>query len=477
MTSTLQPTQTKAWSAAILHTAQEFGPVSLEMIAGEIPTGLRGSLYRNGPGRLERGGQRAGHWFDGDGGILGIHITDAGATGLYRYVKTAGYQAETDADQFLLANYGMLPPGPLWRRFGKDVKNAANTSVLALPNRLLALWEGGQPHALTLDTLETLGVEDLGGRLEGLAYSAHYKRDPKTGDIFNFGVSVRGKTALHLYRSDCTGTIQQHNRIPLDGVPLIHDFAFADRYLVFCISPVRLDVLPILTYLESYSDALKWRPEKGTEILVVDRETLEVVSRGQADSWYQWHYANAYTAADGSIFTSLVRFPDFQTNQNLKEVATGEIITPAIGTLWQIRIDPTSGNALEMHEVLNRGCEFPVVRPEDVGQPWRYTYLAVHRRGADAAHELFGTIARFDHETGALMEADLGENRYPSEPIYAADAQHPDRGWILTIVYDGNTHCSEAWIFDANCLDAEPVCKLAIPQVIPFSFHGTWKAA
>jgi len=40
-----------------------------------IPEGLRGSLYRNGPARLERGGVRVGHWFDGDGAILAVHFT------------------------------------------------------------------------------------------------------------------------------------------------------------------------------------------------------------------------------------------------------------------------------------------------------------------------------------------------------------------------------------------------------------------
>jgi carotenoid cleavage dioxygenase-like enzyme len=52
-----------------------------------------------------------GHWFDGDGAILGVHFTDAGATGLYRYVQTSGYQDESEKEQFLYPNYGMTAPG------------------------------------------------------------------------------------------------------------------------------------------------------------------------------------------------------------------------------------------------------------------------------------------------------------------------------------------------------------------------------
>lgn len=76
----------KHWGKAIAQPAAEFPPTSLPILAGEIPQGLRGTLYRNGPARLERGGKRMGHWFDGDGAILAVHFTGgSGANALYRY--------------------------------------------------------------------------------------------------------------------------------------------------------------------------------------------------------------------------------------------------------------------------------------------------------------------------------------------------------------------------------------------------------
>ncbi len=63
------------------------------------------------------------------------------------------------------------------------------------------------------------------------------------------------------------------------------------------------------------------------------------------------------------------------------------------------------------------------------------------------------------------------------EPIYASDADNPAQGWILTVVYDGNTNTSEAWIYDSNRLAEEPVCRLGLPAVVPLGFHGTWKPA
>ena len=469
------------WAKAIMPPAAEFDPTPLPTLAGTLPAGLRGSLYRNGPGRLERGGQRMGHWFDGDGAILAVHFNQKGregtATGLYRYVKTTGYQDEEAAGKLLYGGYGMTASGSIWRRLTKAVKNAANTSVLALPDKLLALWEGGHPHQLDLQTLETVGLDDLGALKNTWHYSAHPKRDVQTGEIYNFGVSPGKNAILQVYRSNRAGKVVQHNSITLDGVPLVHDFVLAGNYLVFFIPPVRLNPLPVLFQQKSYSDALAWHPEKATQILVIDRNTLEVVSRSEAEPWYQWHFGNGYVDAGGSVVVDLARYQDFQTNQRLQQVAAGHIETTAKATLWQIRLDPQTAKITQMQEVVDRSCEFPTVAPAEIGHASRFTYLSLHRQGVDIGPEIYGAIARFDYHTGTLTEADLGDNRYPTEPIYCADADHPDRGWIVTVVFDGERNSSEVWIFDADQLDAPPVCRLALPSVVPMGFHGTWNPA
>lgn len=82
MASMTRTTQVRAWAKAIAHPVKEFGLTPLPVVSGAIPLGLRGSLYRNGSARLERGGRRVGHWFDGDGAILAVHFTNAGASGI-----------------------------------------------------------------------------------------------------------------------------------------------------------------------------------------------------------------------------------------------------------------------------------------------------------------------------------------------------------------------------------------------------------
>jgi all-trans-8'-apo-beta-carotenal 15,15'-oxygenase len=469
-------TSTPTWNAQYLQPAAEFPLTPLPLLSGAIPSNFRGRLYRNGSARLERGGRRVGHWFDGDGAVLAVHFTETGAVATYRYVQTQEYLQEQQAGKLLFGGYGMVPPGSLWDRFTQPLKNAANTSVLPLSDRLLALWEGGLPHALDLQTLETQGKDNLGSLTSNLPYSAHPKLDPQTGEIFNFGVSLGSQIQLNLYRSDKTGQIQQQGHIPLKGIPLIHDFVLAGQYLVFLVSPVQLQLLPALFRLTSFSDALQWQPSQGTQILVVDRNSLQLVSRGETDSWFQWHFGNGYIDAEGMIGLTLVRYDDFdQTNQYLKEVATGQTSTPAKGSFWQIRINPQTAKVVTAEPLVERPCEFPTVAASDVGQQLQRTYLSIHRPGVNIATEMFGAIAVFNHHTETLTVADLGEHHYPTEPLYVPNEADFQGGWVIAVVFDSQKNGSELWIFDANRLEAEPICRLGLPGVVPNGFHGYWQ--
>ena len=460
------------WSRAIANPAVEFGPVDLPLLMGQIPAELQGSLYRNGAGRLQRSGQTVDHWFDGDGGILGVHFSNSNATGLYRYVQTRGLQTEEAADRYLYAGYGQLPPGPLWKRWGAELKNAANTSVLALPDKLLALWEGGSPHALDLETLETQGLDNLDLLQANQPYSAHPKRDPQTGDLFNFGVVNGAKSYIQLYRSDASGQIQQRGQIPLPRISLIHDFVLAGPYLIFLVPPLALSVVPALLNIQSFSDALRWQPQHGTQIIIVDRHTLKEISRIETDPWFQWHFGNGFQAADGTVVIDYVRYNNFDTNQWLKEFVSGYPTTQVSAKLSRLQIDINAGKVLSNDPLSDLECEFPTVAPQTVGQ--QHNSLFFCHKSPPKNEEYFNSIGRLNPDSGQIDQTIFAPGSYPVEPIYVPSSNGSD--WILTVVFDGNKDQSTVQILQADNLAAGPICVLELPEIIPFSFHGTWKS-
>ncbi|MEO1620624.1 MAG: carotenoid oxygenase family protein [Cyanobacteria bacterium J06632_3] len=467
------------WHKTLAAPAKEFGPAELQVISGQIPSDIRGAYYQNGTGRLERGGQPVGHWFDGDGAILRVGIAEGKATGTYRYVQTQGYQAEEKADTFLYSNYGRRYPGPLWKHMrglfdGTSLKNAANTSVLALPDGLLALWEAGHPHRLNPETLETIGIEDFGWLKKSQTFSAHPLQDPISGEIYSIGITPMCE--LQIYRCSANCQLIQQRKIALKDISLVHSFVIAGPYLVFLISPVITDVFAVLFNRKAFADAANWQGDRGTRVLVIDRESLETVSDTQTDAWFQWHYGNGCVETDGTVRLNFVRFDDFiSINEVLREVPSGQVKTKAYGRLWQLRLNPQTGQILSNECVLDRDCEFPQVPAAQIGQPWQHTYLMMHRDGVSTGEDWFGSIGRFDHTTGQLIQGKFSAGEYANEPLHIPDHKNSSSGWVLAVVYNANAERSELWIFDAATL-GEPICRLALPNIIPLGFHGTWQS-
>ena len=208
------------WSAGFRTLAEEHD-YRIDEIDGQVPTGLRGTLYRNGSGRNDLGGQWFPHWFDGDGMISAIRFDDRGIHYRNRYVATENYRDETRAGHIVNRGFGKMRPGGVLANALRQPANVSNTSVVVRDGRLLSLWEGGPPFALDPVTLDTRGIETFGGTVK--AFSAHPKVDPATGELFNFGIDYGASTTLTPYRLDKAGL----TRLPAVKLPypvMNHDF-------------------------------------------------------------------------------------------------------------------------------------------------------------------------------------------------------------------------------------------------------------
>jgi all-trans-8'-apo-beta-carotenal 15,15'-oxygenase len=468
--------QNHRWKGSMSRSPQEFDARQLTVVSGDIPRKLCGSLYLNGPALFDRAGERIAHWLDGDGAVLRINFFNTGATATYRYIQTEAFQKEAEVGKFVYGSFGRTPAGSIWQKMTTPMKNVANAGLLATGDRLLALWEQGLPHTLDLDTLKTAGLTTNIGLKDDETYSVHPKIDPDTGNIFNFGVNYGPFSSLNIYRSDPTGKIHQKATISLKEHPLIHDFVLAGNYLVFCIPPVRLNLLPYLTKQKSFSESLTWKPEKQTEILVIDRTTFKVVSRRKTDPWFQWRFGNGYVDRDGTIVIDVCRYEDFQVDRFLKEIGQGIDPIPVRVALWQMRIDPHAAEVIDRQQILDRGCEFPTFDPRRLGKVCPSIYFLVRRAGIDLDNDLSGGLACFNYQSGILTEAKIDETSYLNLPIYISHPHLSDRGWIATQVYNAQLDRSEIWIFDAADISVAPVCKLALPGVIPPAFQGVWQS-
>ena len=458
----------------------------LEVIAGELPRSLAGVLLRNSPGRVTAHGRPYDHPFDGDGMMHGFYLEGGRARYRNRWVKTKEFLEEERAGRALYRNFGTNRPGGRAKNILRTrFKNPANTSVVHHAGRLFALWEGGLPHAMDLQTLRTLGRYDFDGVLSGALgpvdrilspeapFGAHPKLDPRTGELVSFGLARGVRPKLYIWSVSSDGVMAPPRAIVLDELAYVHDFAITERFLVFVLLPMAFDTAKMLLGRATAVQSLELRREAST-IVVVPRDG-GAASLFEAGPLYAFHHVNAYDDGAEIVLESLV----MDTPPPIAEMAgvfAGEHPYPD-ARLTRLRIDPARRAVTSRETLLERPMEFATVAAEDVSRPTKVLWGVGSAEGADEGAEwhsrkrarspAFTGIVRVDLAARRSTFLDFGHD-FPSEPVHVRTSDGTDL--LLTVVYRSKNHRSELHVLDANDLSTR--ATLAIAQHVPPSFHG-----
>jgi carotenoid cleavage dioxygenase len=275
------------------------GELPVVGVEGELPRGLAGTYYLNGPARFAAGALRYRNWLDGDGMVIAARFDAAGGAGAprvcvqQRFVTTTKLAAERAAGRAIYRTFGTRFPGDRLVH-GVTVASPVNLSAYPFSGRLLAFGEQGQPWELDPQTLATRGPGSFGGAVTAATpFSGHPKVDPHTGELVTFGVSFSPEEpTLHLFRFRPDGALALRSRRRLPFPASIHDFALSARHAVFHVAPYLLD-LSALRGGATVLEALSWEPARGTRLLVLDREGGALVADLPLGERYCLHLLNA----------------------------------------------------------------------------------------------------------------------------------------------------------------------------------------
>ncbi|WP_034213469.1 carotenoid oxygenase family protein [Actinoplanes subtropicus] len=439
-------------------------------VAGQIPADLAGALFRvSANPRFQPRNTDRYHWWEGDGMVCGVYLRDGKAAYRSRWVETASMRVEVGAGEAIYSGFvnggtaGRLPEG------APPAKNVANTNVGLFDDHLIVYYEGGLPHHLHPETLETLGTYNFHGGIDVLC-TAHFKIDPDSGDMLFFAATG---PVVTWYRADAkTGHVIDSHAVDI-GVPvLMHDFAMSETYAIFFVTPAqfRLDLVgqgrPGVVWDESAT------PD-GVRIVLLDRRTHQVTWHDVGGQFANTHFFNAYEQA-GELIIDGHRITRLGTPTGRLDAPLGshEWFPPALPYRW--RIDLRTGRASE-EPVSGIAGEFPRINDAYTGRRHRYGYF-VTTRGL-AADTMTDGLARHDYllDTTTVVEGPDGLTN-PSEPVFVARAaaRAEEDGYLLTIWWNRATDRSELLIHDAADLRREPLARVKLPARIPFGFHGNW---
>jgi all-trans-8'-apo-beta-carotenal 15,15'-oxygenase len=457
------------WSAGF-RSLEEEHDYRIDEVDGQVPAWLRGTLFHNGSGRNDIGGKWFAHWFDGDGMIAAVRFGDDGMRFRNRYVATDNYRDETKAGRVVNRGFGNMRAGGALANVFRLPANVSNTSVLMDGDRLLSLWEGGPPYVLDPATLETRGVEEFGGKVK--AFSAHPKRDPETGELFNFGVDYGAKCTLTPYRLH-NGSLTALPAITLPYAVMNHDFVLTRNHLVFCIGPILQSTLAFVLGLKSFDGGLHWDRGKPTLIMLVPRNGSANPRIIETDAFFQFHFANGYEE-DGAAVIDLMRYPDYLTvGEAARSFWKSEWPAKGMATLTRLTVDLATGKVTSRIWDTGQANEFPFINPASIGKRHRYTYFL--SSPADRPRGLQQRLSKLDGEIGAVTHHDFGPDGYPGEPCFVgAPNGTEDDGVVITQVFDAARKRTDIVGLDARNVAGKPLFVGRLTHHVPFCLHGTF---
>src|SRR5215212_4790103 len=235
-------------TAANLFLQGNFSPVREEITAdnltviGKLPPEMDGMFVRNGP-NPQFPPIKNYHVFEGDGMLHGVHIREGRASYRNRYIRTPYWKAENAAGRALYGSFLDPPSVTALLRLGRNwlkrlplMKNTANTALVYHDGRLLALWEGGEPHEIQVPGLDTVCPYTYSGGLKH-QFTAHPKVDPATGEMLFFGYSPF-KPSVQYSVVNAQGQIISTTTIDVPRPVMMHDFAVTPRHTLFMDLPI-----------------------------------------------------------------------------------------------------------------------------------------------------------------------------------------------------------------------------------------------
>ncbi|MBK7976951.1 MAG: carotenoid oxygenase family protein [Deltaproteobacteria bacterium] len=446
--------------------AQEITAHDLTVLEGEIPRELRGMFVRNGanprfapPGRY--------HWFDGDAMVHGVHLEDGRASYANRFVRSRDFLAEDAAGRALWG--GILDPIPPENRDHPD-KDTANTDLVWHNGRLLATWWlGGEPVALAVPSLDTVGPYSYEGRL-GCGLASHPKVDPRTGELVFFDYSPYRAPYLTYGVASADGSRITTTPIELPGPRLLHDIAITQHFTIFLDFPMFWD----MGGLASGRRRVGFDAERPSRFGIVPRHGTNADVRWfEAPPCYCYHTINAWE--DGDVVELLacrIENPLPRTRESDGKIPRLFFLelNPFL-TRW--RFDLKTG-AVSEERLDDRPTEFPRMNNQQLGVKTRYSY---NPSIAESSELLFDGVIQYDTERGTSAHHRWGAGRFGGEVVFAprSGATDENDGWLVTFVHDTHTELSELVVLDARDVGAaKPVARLHIPQRVPIGFHAWW---
>jgi beta,beta-carotene 9',10'-dioxygenase len=438
-------------------------------VVGELPRWLSGALVRVTPARLEVGGKRLDHWFDGIAMLNRFGIADGRVSYKSRFIDSEAYR-DSEEGEWRHGGFATDPCRSLFKRvqsmFSPDATDNPNVNLARIGERYIAMTETPMPVEFDAETLETVGRLEYADKLKAHVTTAHPHHDPERNELVNYHAYFSRVSKYVLYGLPAGSSERRViAELPVKEPSYMHAFGMSGRHLILAEYPLRVNPLKMLFSGKPFIQNYTWRPDEPTVFQVFDRETGARRGAYETEAFFAFHHVNAFERTGGSeLVVDLIAYEDPTIIDALYLDADGPRGAIPSTELRRYVIDLEGGGV--SWEKLAEDVELPRI---DYGrrntQPYRYAYCS---RSADA---WFDQLVKVDVSEGSETVWS-SPGRHPGEPIFVREpgAEDEDAGVVLSVVLDAAAGRSSLVVLDARSF--EELARAEAPHHIPFGFHG-----
>ena len=326
----------------------------------------------------------------------------------------------------------------------------------------------GSRSASRPTTSSTVGVHDFDGALTS-AFTAHPKIDPQTGRMHSFGYGFT-PPYLTYHVTEPDGTLVHHEVVDIPRSTMMHDFAITDQDVVFWDLPVIFDL----------DAATRWIADPELR-----RVPVPVGSRPPAPGSGSCRSAvrrarsagttsNRASCSTGSTRTATAR-TSCSTSAGCRRCSPRTSRSAATLSERRWTVDTTTGRVQDEVVEADRPGELPSRDPRHVGRANRYDYLVAGPRPGRRRRLRRRDQARPPHRPPRGVVA----RRRGARRRVAVRPDRRRRGRRLPAhVHVRRPHRALAPRRPRRHRRRRgPVARVALPQRVPYGFHGTWVPA
>eukprot|EP01025_Chloroclados_australasicus_P014378 TRINITY_DN1672_c0_g1_i2.p1 TRINITY_DN1672_c0_g1~~TRINITY_DN1672_c0_g1_i2.p1 ORF type:complete len:447 (+),score=39.19 TRINITY_DN1672_c0_g1_i2:565-1905(+) len=423
-----------------------------------------------------------------------------------RFVRTSVYLEEESAGKFLYP--GVFSAGNFDDRwfnnpFHLETQNLANTGVLLWAGKLFAMHESGPPYEIDPVTLETIGLSDVFGQVEGKdPFQAHYRiftesDGSKRWIAFRFG--LRGLDAQVTFLEYAQNGILLHKKqynLPGGALAFCHDMVVTENYYILFENPTKINFQKFFNeYIFNrccIADIIQFRKDLPGKFHIIPRpgkagKGLRVIN---TPAQFIFHHGNAYEVDDGQgIVLDTVSLGEVNLSINQDTFDESLYKSNQRSKLTRFILDLQESKVLQQVSLLPNSCEFPQINWDYTGRPYMYSYIG--NAPQYLLPQYWGpnqmvskvTAHKLQNSNDSLVDSIeisswyFGDRTLVGEPLFVPRINgngQEDDGYLLIMTHTPSELKSDLAIMDAQNVKDGPIASINLPIDLPLGLHGSW---